>query len=151
MSDESSETPELHVDSDWKDQVKQEKEKLKQESTEDTPTEETTQSTPAESSSQTGPAHQPSPEAMFAMLVSSIASQAFMALGQLPDPETKSPVVRPDSAKHYIDTLGILEAKTKGNLSKEEAQFMEDLLHKLRMMYVSIQPEKTEDKPADDS
>ncbi|MGY8770524.1 MAG: DUF1844 domain-containing protein [Pirellulales bacterium] len=118
----------------------------------DEPTEETTPSKPANSSSQDGPAHQPSTsEAMFAMLISSIASQAFMALGQLPDPETNTPVVRPDLAKHFIDTLGMLDAKTKGNLSKEEAQMMEDVLHQLRMMFVSIQPEHTESKPAGDS
>ena len=46
---------------------------------------------------------------------------------------------RLELAKHMIDTLGVLEEKTKGNLSSEEAQMLTSTLHQLRMAYLSIQ------------
>ena len=65
-------------------------------------------------------------------------------MGKLPDPVQGHAVVRPDLAKHYIDMLGMLEQKTKGNLTPDEAGMLDGVLHQLRMTFVTIrrEPEK---------
>ena len=93
---ENPNDPKIIVDDDWKEQVQREKEQLQQESTE-----------PPKPESEM-------PPASFAMLVSSLSTQALVALGYLPDPGTGQPMVNRDLAKHLIDTLGILEEKTQG-------------------------------------
>ena len=42
-------------------------------------------------------------------------------------------------AKHLIDTLAIIEEKTKGNLSTDESAMLTNVLHQLRMLYVAVQ------------
>jgi hypothetical protein len=62
-------------------------------------------------------------------------------MGRLPDPVEGHPVVRPDLAKHYVDLLGMLEEKTKGNLTPEESEMLGDVLHELRMAFVMTRRE----------
>lgn len=125
MNDSHSEDPKIIVDDDWKAQVEQEKATAKQQ----------TESAP-ESDSDAG-----IPPASFPILISTLASQALSGLGAIPDPIENKPVIRLELAKHMIDTLGVLEEKTKGNLSSEEAQMLTSTLHQLRMAYLSIQQE----------
>ena len=61
-----------------------------------------------------------------------------VALGMAPNPMTNKTEVQPELGKHAIDTLGILQAKTKGNLTGEEAQLLEAVLHQLRMAYLQV-------------
>ena len=61
----------------------------------------------------------------------------MVALGFLPDPSTGKPNPNRVVAKHFIDTLGVIEEKTKGNLTDEEAQFLSETLHQLRMAFVT--------------
>jgi len=72
----------------------------------------------------------------FSSFVIGLASQALMFLGLAPDPH--SGVVGKDlpQAKGLIDILGMLEEKTRGNLSEDEAAMMEEMLYELRMQYV---------------
>lgn len=79
------------------------------------------------------------PPASFPTLVSLLASQAMAALGQLPDPATNQPVIRLGMAKHFIDSLDVLEQKTKGNLTEVEAGMLENMLYELRLLYVAKQ------------
>ncbi|MFO0868302.1 MAG: DUF1844 domain-containing protein [Pirellulales bacterium] len=79
------------------------------------------------------------PPASFWTLVEMLASQAMVFLGLHPDPVKKQPVVRLNFARHYIDTLSVLEDKTRGNLTDEEAAFLEHVLHDLRMTFVAVQ------------
>lgn len=88
----------------------------------------------------------PLPDASFPMLVSSLAAQAMVAMGKLADPVQGHPVVRPDMAKHFIDLLGMLQEKTRGNLSPQESGMLDNFLHELRMMFVSIRLEATKEK-----
>jgi hypothetical protein len=53
------------------------------------------------------------------------------------NPETKETKKDPSQAKFIIDTLGMLQDKTKGNLSAEETQLLENLLYELRTAYLS--------------
>lgn len=76
------------------------------------------------------------PPVDFSWFVVSLATQAMVLLGEIPDPLTHQPSVNIRGAKQTIDILGILEEKTKGNLSEEESRLLEDLLANLRITFV---------------
>lgn len=80
------------------------------------------------------PADMPPPS--FQILVSMFSTQAAVALGMIENPLTKKKTVELHLAKHFIGMLTILEEKTKGNLSTEEAEFLERSLHSLRMGFL---------------
>ena len=124
MSEEES--PKLIIDEDWKTQAQSEKENLRQQ-------QEQEPSSPADENSE-----MPIPPASFEFLITSLATQAVVALGQTPDPETNESVVHLELAKHHIDTLGILEDKTKGNRTAEEDSLLSTVTQQLRMLYVSV-------------
>ena len=62
----------------------------------------------------------------------------MIALGQVPNPITGKVDVRPNQAKHYIDTLALLEEKTAGHRNADESTLLAELLHQLRMAFVII-------------
>lgn len=74
----------------------------------------------------------------FLSLIMSLASNAAASLGMMPHPATGETGVDLQTAKHWIDVLGMLEEKTQGNLDEQEAQMLENLLADLRMQYVSF-------------
>ncbi len=76
--------------------------------------------------------------ASFVSLIMSLASNAAASLGMMPHPVTGETGVDLKTAKHWIDMLGMLEQKTRGNLDAQEAQMIEGLLADLRMQYVSF-------------
>ena len=76
--------------------------------------------------------------ASFLSLVMSLASNAAASLGMMPHPVTGETEVDLQTAKHWIDVLGMLERKTKGNVDHQEAQALDNLLADLRMQYVSF-------------
>ena len=80
-----------------------------------------------------------SPPATFEFLVHTLFTQALMALGRVPNPITGKPHRNLDTARHFIDTLGMLEQKTAGNLTTDERRLLEEMQHQLRMMYVAEQ------------
>ncbi len=77
------------------------------------------------------------PPASFATLVNQLALQALIAMGAMRT-EPPSPPDLPQ-ARYLIDTLQVLEDKTRGNLSNGESQLLEHTLHELRMAYISLQ------------
>lgn len=76
--------------------------------------------------------------ASFLSLIMSLASNAAASLGMMPHPVTGETGVDLKTAKHWIDVLGMLEHKTKGNVDAQEARVLEGLLADLRMQYVSF-------------
>ena len=70
------------------------------------------------------------------MLVTTLSAQAMTALGFFPDPSGESKPNRA-MAKHFIDTLGVLEEKTVGNLDDEEKNMLSETLHQLRMAFIT--------------
>jgi hypothetical protein len=81
------------------------------------------------------------PPADFATLVLSLGSSAVAYLGEEPGLEGAEPTRNLPMAKHAIDLLSVLEEKTKGNLTSEEQQIIENLLFDLRIRYVeAIKP-----------
>ena len=79
----------------------------------------------------------PLPKADFAGLALSLATSALFHLGLVPDPETGQPGPKNLAlARHSIDTLELLEDKTRGNLTPEESALLANLLTELRVHYV---------------
>jgi hypothetical protein len=76
--------------------------------------------------------------ASFASFMMSIASNAASSLGMMEHPVTGKREVDLELGKHWIDVLGMLEQKTRGNLLPQEQQILEGLLADLRMQYVSL-------------
>jgi len=76
--------------------------------------------------------------ASFASFLMSIASNAAASLGMMEHPVTHKREVDLELGKHWIDVLGMLEKKTRGNLLPQEQQILEGLLADLRMQFVSL-------------
>ena len=79
----------------------------------------------------------PLPPATFEFLTISLKTQAEIQLGLLhfgDDKDTPDPDLR--IARHTIDMLGMLQDKTRGNLSLEEQRLLENSLTELRFRYV---------------
>ena len=134
------------VDGSWKQQAKAEKAKLAQaeeaaaeKPEEDEAAEEAEPKPKPESPPETEAEAErpPLPEPSLALLVSGIATQAYIGLGQIPHPLTQKQARDLDEAKHSIDTLQILSDKTQGNLTPEEKAFLDKVLYDLRMAYVN--------------
>ena len=79
----------------------------------------------------------PPPPLNFSSFVFSLGSSALMLMGESLDPQQPNPPVNFPQAKEIIDILSMLEEKTQGNLSTEEASVIRDMLYTLRMKYVS--------------
>ncbi|WP_374029962.1 DUF1844 domain-containing protein [Bdellovibrio bacteriovorus] len=77
-------------------------------------------------------------EASFSVLVMSIASSAIMAMGLAPHPQTGETSKDKNMARFNIDLLLVLQKKTQGNLTGDEAKFLENLISDLQMKYVSV-------------
>ena len=77
------------------------------------------------------------PPVDFAGFLLSLGTSALYHLGLVADPETGKPAA-PDLAlaRQTIDTLELLQTKTRGNLEPEEAELLANLLTDLRMRYV---------------
>ena len=76
--------------------------------------------------------------ASFASFMMSIASNAAASLGMMEHPVTHKRDVDLELGKHWIDVLGMLQQKTRGNLLPQEQQILEGLLADLRMQFVSL-------------
>jgi hypothetical protein len=123
MSEDQAQPAEkkIIIDEDWKSQVQVEKERS------------------ASPDRAKDPPHRPPlPPASIAFLFSTLATQAFVALGLLPNPVTEKAETDHDQAKHFIDMLGVLEEKTRGNLSPDEKKHLDALLFDLRMQFVEV-------------
>ena len=77
------------------------------------------------------------PPADFATFVAMLANNIIMFLGQIPDPTTQQRRRDLPQAKHTIDILLMLRDKTRGNLTADETQLLQELLPQLQMAYVS--------------
>ena len=126
---ESAEKPKIIVDEDWKAQVQAEKEAAQAPGS----------AAGSTSGSPESPPEHDMPAASLAFLCTTIATQAMIALGQVPNPITGKIEQRMKQAKHYIDMLAVLEEKTAGNRTPDESALLNEILHQLRMAYVMSQ------------
>ena len=148
---------ELHVDTDWKKQAQEEKRKLAEEAEK----RKAAAATPAgvvggavgaasaavppgpaaaagrQAGARGGAGQRELPQASFATLVQSILTQVLFYLGDL-STRGGEPMINLDMAKHNIDTLSIIEEKTRGNLGEEEKKLLDAALYEGRMRYVAL-------------
>ena len=137
MSDDAArnqdESPRIIIDEDWKSQAQREKEQLQAKLDEERKAAEQGQ---AGQTAGGRPGEIPAPS--FSSLVSTLATQAVMSLqgvqveGQPPMP--------PDlpTSKYLIDTLIVLQEKTKGNLDDQEQQLIDGVIRELQLAFVDI-------------
>jgi hypothetical protein len=71
------------------------------------------------------------------MLVNMLVTNAMICLGQMPAPGSQQYMRNLPQAQHMIDLLMVLREKTRGNLTLDEDQMMQELLPQLQMAYVS--------------
>ncbi len=76
-------------------------------------------------------------EASFLQFIGGFAFQTLVHLGKTPNPMTGAAGVDLPNAKYSIDLLGILQEKTKGNLTPEEDAQLASMLRDLRMEFVN--------------
>jgi hypothetical protein len=154
----AEEKPSLHIDTDWKKQAQEEKKKLAEQEEKRRATAPAAGAAVGVGAAGVGPAPGPGagmgagpsagmrpgrgggremPEASFATMVQSIVTQVLFYLGDLA-PRGGEPQLNLDMAKHHIDTLGVLEEKTKGNLTEEEQRMLDAALYETRMRYVGV-------------
>jgi hypothetical protein len=76
------------------------------------------------------------PPASFELLLTMLATEAMVALGQVANPVTGKVDVHRGQAQYLIDLIDVLRDKTKGNLTPGEEQLIETLLHQLHMVFV---------------
>jgi hypothetical protein len=70
------------------------------------------------------------------------AQNAALFLGQIPNPQTGQGEVNLELAKMFIDQLGMIQEKTRGNLTNEEAAVLKNTLSNLQMAFVEVSQEK---------
>lgn len=119
MPEEHSE-PTIEIDSDWKAEAQREKQKL------------------IDQEKKAGAGGEKKTDPVFVELLNVLAMQAYAGLGGYEGPDGQ--VMPPDLevARHGIAMFEALQRKTEGNLSDEERRGLGDLIHRLRMQYVSI-------------
>jgi len=120
MSESPLESGQLHSDEEWKAHVK----------AEDAKRDEQLQSGDEPDAGDL-------PPASFESLIRLLAAQAMTALGLIPGPDGQ-PAQHLPVGRHFVDLLGVLEAKTKGQLTPDEQHLMDEVLHELRMAYVAV-------------
>ncbi|MGD0387364.1 MAG: DUF1844 domain-containing protein [Tepidisphaeraceae bacterium] len=141
----AEEKPSIHIDTDWKRQAQEEKKRLVEE--EARKARESAAAAPSAAAG-AGPSSPRSaaapgrprgelPPASFPTLVQSILTQVLYYLGDL-TARGAEPNVNLDMAKHQIDILGVLEEKTRGNLTPEEKSLLDTALYETRIRYVSV-------------
>ena len=138
----AEEQPSLHIDTDWKKQAQEEKRRLAEQEVKKAA------AMPAAGAGAAagavpgpgrakGRAAREMPPASFAALVNSLVTQSLFYLGELA-PQGSEPAVNLDMAKHQVDTLSVLEEKTKGNLTEEEQRLLDTGLYESRNRYVAV-------------
>src|ERR1700682_5732959 len=66
------------------------------------------------------------------------AQNAALFLGQIPNPKTGQGEVNLELAKMFIDQLAMIQEKTRGNLTEEEANVLRNAIANLQMAYVEV-------------
>ena len=113
----ADEEPKIIVDSDWKQEAQQEKERLSEETAD---------------AGQGGPMPEPS----FLEIVNLLAMQAVIGLGGMRTPDGREMPADINVAKHNIDLIEILKEKTAGQLDDTEQKVLDATLHELHLGFV---------------
>lgn len=94
-------------------------------------------------------ADQPEMDANFIQLILSLQAGAMQQMGKVASPLSGKVERDLNMAQATIDLLGMLETKTKGNLSEQEEQILKHILYELRLNYVD-ESKKSDPEPDDE-
>ena len=150
----AEEQPSLHIDTDWKKQAQEEKRKLAEQAAASKAPPPSPASAGIVAPAPTGASADPRagsaapargrprgqrelPPPGFPSLVQSLMTQVLFYLGDLATASGQGGVDL-DMAKHQLDTLTMLEDKTKGNLTEEEQRLLDAALYETRSRFVGI-------------
>jgi hypothetical protein len=73
----------------------------------------------------------------FSSFIMSLATQVLVQLGEMPAPSGMEIPLDLEAARQTIDIMTMLQKRTRGNLSADEARFMEEVLHSLRVSFIN--------------
>ena len=157
-----NEKPSLHIDTDWKKQAQEEKRRLAEEEQKRAADRAAAPQSGIGAAATAGAAGmggasasagagspetarrgraetggRGTPDANLSALINSLATQSLLSMGVVA-PRGVEPEVNLDMAKFNIDLLGVLEEKTKGNLSAEEQKLLDNVLYEVRSRYVAV-------------
>lgn len=76
------------------------------------------------------------PEVTFSAFIMSLNTSVLFHLGEIADPVTGKKSIELDLARHGIDTLTLMQEKTKGNLSNEEEEMLKNIIYDLKLRFV---------------
>lgn len=76
------------------------------------------------------------PEVTFSTFIMSLNTSALYHLGEIKDPHTGQTNVDFELARHAIDTLVMLQQKTKGNLTRDEDEMLKSILYDVKLRFV---------------
>lgn len=76
------------------------------------------------------------------------AQNAALFLGQIPNPQTGKGEVNLELAKMFIDQLGMIQEKTRGNLTNEETAVLRNTLSNLQMAFVEVSQQSPRESQA---
>jgi hypothetical protein len=110
------------VDSEWKKRAEEEKEKL----------EEVKERVEEQLEAEEGPLPPPT----FLSFLAGLDLEARLALGEIKHPQTAQARKDLVAAQYVVDTLALLQEKTKGNLTSDEDRTLQNLLTELRFRFV---------------
>ena len=82
------------------------------------------------------------PEVSFVSFILSLNTTALFHLGEIAHPETGQKLLDLELARNTIDTLAMLEEKTKGNLNKEEQELISRVVYELKMRFVKMKEKR---------
>ena len=88
--------------------------------------------------------------ARFIEFVMMQAQNASLFLGLMPHPQSNQPEVNLDLARMFIDQLAMIQEKTRGNLSNEEANVLRNALSNLQMAFYEVAQGGGSPAPADE-
>ena len=88
---------------------------------------------------------------LFTHLITMLGMSAVQQLGKLKNPLTDKTEINLQAAQATIDIIDMLEAKTKGNLGKDEEKLIKDTLSSLKLNYVETSETSRSAKPVDSS
>lgn len=116
-----NEIPPKRVDESWKEEVARERRQLRRERGQNAETSTTDLGATA-----------------FTQFLLGLRLQALIALGQVPHPLTQQLESQPEQAQYVIETLAMLQIKTRGNLTPDESTLLDEMLYELRMKFVEL-------------
>jgi len=153
----SDEKPSLHIDLDWKKQAQEEKRRLEEEEKQRAEEAAKRAAPPAPvpgaitgAGATVGSPPDPTaggrdrttrgtrelPKASIQALVSTVVTQAMLYMGEVPTSSGQT-MVNLDIAKLQVDTLGVLEEKTRGNLTEDEQSALDLALYEVRTRFIN--------------